>query len=117
MNFIQVRNVSHGYTAGGFFSKRHKVQVLKGLDLDLQAGQSLGLLGSSGSGKSTLARLLMGLETPDQGSIEFEGQPLQGLNPLFLQRVQMVFKTPSAPLTPYAASAGALPSHCATCQR
>ena len=49
MNFIQVRNVSHGYTAGGFFSKRHKVQVLKGLDLDLQAGQSLGLLGSSGS--------------------------------------------------------------------
>ncbi|KQB53907.1 nickel import ATP-binding protein NikE [Pseudomonas endophytica] len=92
MNFIQVRNVSHGYTAGGFFSKRHKVQVLKGLDLDLQAGQSLGLLGSSGSGKSTLARLLMGLETPDQGSIEFEGQPLQGLNPLFLQRVQMVFQ-------------------------
>ena len=61
MTFIQVCDLNHGYTAGGMLSKRHRVQVLKGLNLDLHAGQSLGLLGASGSGKSTLARLLMGL--------------------------------------------------------
>ena len=81
MSFIQVRNLSHGYTAGGMFSKRHRVQVLNQLNLDLPEGQNLGLLGGSGSGKSTLARLLMGLETPDQGSIHFNGQALQGTSP------------------------------------
>ena len=86
MSFIQVRDLSHGYTSGGIFSKRHRVQVLVGLSLDLHKGQSLGLLGSSGSGKSTLARLLMGLETADHGSIVFNGQ-----GP-FLQSVQMVFQ-------------------------
>ena len=92
MSFIQLRDLSHGYTAGGLFSKRHRVQVLTGLNLDVLAGQSLGLLGGSGSGKSTLARLIMGLEAPDQGNILFEGQRLQGLNPAFLRRVQMVFQ-------------------------
>lgn len=86
MSFIQVRDLEHGYSAGGLFSKRHRVQVLSGLNLDLHEGQSLGLLGGSGSGKSTLARLLMGLESADQGSIVFKGQPP------FLQRVQMVFQ-------------------------
>ena len=84
MNLFQIRNLSHGYTAGAMFSKRHRVQVLSELNLDLPEGQNLGLLGGSGSGKSTLARLLMGLETPDQGSIHFNGQ--------VLQRVQMVFQ-------------------------
>lgn len=91
MSFIQVRDLDHGYTAGGLFSKRHRVQVLSGLNLDLHKGQSLGLLGGSGSGKSTLARLLMGLESADQGSILFNGQPVQG-QPSFLQSVQMVFQ-------------------------
>ena len=92
MNLFQIRNLSHGYTAGAMFSKRHRVQVLSELNLDLPEGQNLGLLGGSGSGKSTLARLLMGLETPDQGSIHFNGQALQGTHPEFLQRVQMVFQ-------------------------
>lgn len=92
MSLIQVSNLSHGYAAGGLFSKRHRVQVLRQLSLELHAGQSLGLLGGSGSGKSTLARLLMGLETADEGSIHFNGHVLQGLNPLFLQQVQMVFQ-------------------------
>ena len=92
MSIFHIRNLSHGYTAGGLFSKRHRIQVLKELSLTLNDGQSLGLLGASGSGKSTLARLLMGLETPDEGSIEFDGQPLRGLDAPFLKRVQMVFQ-------------------------
>ncbi|WP_300720152.1 nickel import ATP-binding protein NikE [Pseudomonas sp.] len=92
MTFMHVSQLSHGYSTGGLFSKRHRVEVLRGLNLDLQEGQSLGLLGASGSGKSTLARLLMGLETPEHGRIDFEGQPLKALDPHFLQRVQMVFQ-------------------------
>ena len=92
MGFLKVRNLSHGYTAGGLFRKRHRVEVLRGLNLDILAGQNLGLLGCSGSGKSTLARLLMGLETADQGSIEFNGHPLKGVSHAFLQQVQLVFQ-------------------------
>ena len=50
MSIFQIRNLSHGYTAGGLFSKRHRIQVLKELSLTLNDGQSLGLLGASGSG-------------------------------------------------------------------
>lgn len=92
MTFMHVSHLSHGYSTGGIFSKRHRVEVLRDLSLDLQEGQSLGLLGSSGSGKSTLARLLMGLETAEQGRIDFKGKPLKGLDPQFLQQVQMVFQ-------------------------
>ena len=92
MSFLQIRDVSHGYTAGGLFSKRHRVDVLRGLNLDLIEGQNLGLLGSSGSGKSTLARLLMGLESPDQGTVTFRSAPLTGPGKGFLQQVQMVFQ-------------------------
>ena len=87
MSFLQVEGIRHGYTAGGMFSKRHRVEVLQGLNLELIEGQNLGLLGSSGSGKSTLARLLMGLETPEQGRIIFRGEPLQGPDKPFLQQV------------------------------
>lgn len=92
MSFLQVEGIRHGYTAGGMFSKRHRVEVLQGLNLELIEGQNLGLLGSSGSGKSTLARLLMGLETPEQGRIIFRGEPLKGPDKPFLQQVQMVFQ-------------------------
>ena len=52
MTFMHISHVSHGYSTGGLFSKRHRVDVLRDLNLDLHEGQSLGLLGASGSGKS-----------------------------------------------------------------
>lgn len=97
MSLLHAKNLSHGYTSGGFLTRKHRIQVLRGLSLELHEGQSLGLLGGSGSGKSTLARLLMGIEKPEQGSIAFNGDPLGPGNPHFLQSVQMVFQdAPSA---------------------
>lgn len=52
------------------------VQVLKGIDLDIRAGEFVALVGRSGCGKSTLLRLLAGLDEPDEGSIFLGQSPL-----------------------------------------
>jgi polar amino acid transport system ATP-binding protein len=52
------------------------LHVLRGLDLDVPAGQVVSIIGSSGSGKSTLLRVLMTLERPNSGRILIQGEPL-----------------------------------------
>ncbi len=53
-----------------------KLQVLKGIDLEVGYGEKLTIIGSSGSGKTTLIRMLMTLEKPSSGIIEIEGESL-----------------------------------------
>ncbi|WOF23235.1 amino acid ABC transporter ATP-binding protein [Microbacterium betulae] len=50
-------------------------EVLKGIDLEVRRGQVVALIGPSGSGKTTVLRSLNGLETPDAGTIAFDGGP------------------------------------------
>jgi putative ABC transport system ATP-binding protein len=57
-----------------------ELQILHALDLDIEAGESLAIVGSSGSGKSTLLGLLAGLDLPSSGSVELAGQSLGELN-------------------------------------
>src|SRR5690625_4460458 len=54
--------------------------VLKGIDLDIKKGEFVAIVGKSGCGKSTLLRLLAGLETYNDGSIQVNQQPLTNLN-------------------------------------
>lgn len=73
------------------------VWVLNGVDLDMQAGTSVALLGESGSGKSTLLHLIAGLDTADGGDIELAGRRLNKLNESELaemrrQQVSLVFQ-------------------------
>ena len=56
------------------------VQVLNGIDLSVQQGERIAIVGSSGSGKSTLLQLLGGLDTPTRGEIEVVGQNMAKLN-------------------------------------
>ena len=55
------------------------VRVLKGMDLRIEAGQSVGIVGPSGSGKSTLLMVIAGLERLDSGRIFVAGEPLHDL--------------------------------------
>ena len=58
----------------------HRVEILKGVDLDIPSGQFAAIMGPSGSGKSTLLGLLAGLDTATSGSILLDGQQIVGLS-------------------------------------
>ncbi|MCQ3025783.1 ABC transporter ATP-binding protein [Pseudomonas tremae] len=68
---LQVRNVTKRYTTA-----QGPLNVLRGVDLHLEKGESLALMGESGSGKSTLLHLVAGLDQVDGGTIEVAGQRL-----------------------------------------
>ena len=70
--------------------------ALQDVSIDVARGRVLGIIGRSGAGKSTLIRLLNGLERPDSGSVQFEGQELTRLDESALkpvrQRIGMIFQ-------------------------
>jgi putative ABC transport system ATP-binding protein len=72
---IEVSNVELSLGRGAA-----RVHILKGVSLEVEAGEAVGLVGPSGSGKSSLLMVLAGLERADAGSIRIEGQELSGLS-------------------------------------
>src|SRR6202023_4002677 len=58
----------------------HRVEILRGIDLEMPAGQFVAIMGASGSGKSTLLVLLAGLDTPTAGKVIIDGVDITGLN-------------------------------------
>lgn len=54
-----------------------KNEVLKGVNLSVKQGDFLAFIGANGSGKSTLIKLLLGIEKPTSGTIEYDGKPLE----------------------------------------
>lgn len=58
----------------------HRVDILKGIDLEVPKGQFTAIMGPSGSGKSTLLGLLAGLDSPTSGSIKLDGEEITGLS-------------------------------------
>ena len=74
MGVISLRAVSKSYP-----SADARLQVLHGVDLEIDAGDLVAVVGPSGSGKSTLLGLLAGLDKPSSGEILINGEPLSGL--------------------------------------
>ena len=72
---VQVRNVHKHFTRG-----HERIDVLKGVNLDIPRGDFLALMGPSGSGKTTLLNLMGGLDAPTGGDVEVEGVRISSLN-------------------------------------
>ncbi|HET7225745.1 MAG TPA: ABC transporter ATP-binding protein [Candidatus Eisenbacteria bacterium] len=66
-------------------------RVLDGVDLDVQKGETLVVLGPSGTGKSVLLKHIIGLMQPDRGSIKIDGEEIVGVRPNEMDRVRSRF--------------------------
>jgi oligopeptide/dipeptide ABC transporter ATP-binding protein len=81
-----------------------QVHALVDVDVDVRRGRTLGIVGESGSGKTTLTRMLLSLERPTEGTVTFEGAPLETLSDVERRRyrhaVAAVFQNPYSSLNP-----------------
>ncbi|BCL27922.1 ABC transporter ATP-binding protein [Streptomyces aurantiacus] len=104
---LRVRGLVKYYplTQGILFRKQvGAVKAVDGVDFDLGAGETLGIVGESGCGKSTVARMLVNLERPTAGEIRYKGEDITRLSGRALKAVrrniQMVFQDPYTSLNP-----------------
>ena len=104
---LELRGVRQEYpvTAGAILQRKiGSIQAVRGVDLDLRQGETLGLVGESGCGKSTLGRLVVGLEAPTEGAVLFDGVDLTKLKGAELRRghrnLQLMFQDPYSSLDP-----------------
>ena len=99
---LQASALCKTYKIGaGLFQERKSLKAVDGVDLDVQRGSVLGLVGESGCGKSTVAKLILRLEKPTAGTIAFDGRNVADIDRHELaRRVQPVFQDPYASLNP-----------------
>ncbi len=101
---VKAEGVRLTYGGGSLFNPGAGFEVLKGIDLELHRGETLGLVGESGCGKSTFARVLSGLIPMTQGKVSLLGRDLGTLDPRAWQamrrEVQLVFQNPFGALNP-----------------
>jgi peptide/nickel transport system ATP-binding protein len=100
MSLIEISGATCDYKTGGLFSGS-VLRALRGIDLSVEQGEILALVGESGCGKSTLSRLLLGIEAPSAGRVTVAGRPISAYGRLERARlIQPVFQDPYSSLNP-----------------
>lgn len=100
---IKIRNARKWFPikAGLFSPVSAHVRAVDGVDLDIQRGETVGIVGESGCGKTTLGRLVMGLIPMTEGTIQFGGKDIGEINRKELRRrLQIVFQDPGGSMNP-----------------
>ena len=84
-NLVEIKNVNKTFAIEG----RSAASILENINISIQEGEFLAILGPSGSGKSTLLRIIAGLLPASSGTVSYLGSPIDGVNP----GVAMVFQS------------------------
>ncbi len=104
-NLISLEELQVYYRlGGGLFSKERVVKAVDGVTLEIEKGETLGLVGESGCGKSTLGKAILRLTEPTDGKVIYDGQDLAHLSQNEMRdkrrKLQMIFQDPYASLNP-----------------
>jgi peptide/nickel transport system ATP-binding protein/oligopeptide transport system ATP-binding protein len=105
---LEVRGLVTTYPvrSGAFSRSTGRVRAVDRVDLDVERGEALGLVGESGCGKTTLARSILRLAEADEGSVRFDGRDVLGASGRELRRLrrelQVIFQDPFSSLDPRA---------------
>lgn len=106
MSLVEIRNLKKHFPVGeGLFSRvKGAVKAVDGVNLSINEGETLGLVGESGCGKSTLGRTILRLIEPTSGEVVFQGKNLLALPQRELRdmrrEMQIIFQDPYASLNP-----------------
>ena len=76
MSLIELKNITKSYPVGD-----SELKILKGIDLQIEEGDFVAIMGPSGSGKSTCMNILGCLDVPSSGSYKLDGRAVEGLSP------------------------------------
>jgi oligopeptide transport system ATP-binding protein len=106
MSLLEIRNLKKHFPVGQALFSRNKdvVKAVDGVNLSVEEGETLGLVGESGCGKSTLGRAILRLIEPTSGEVYFEGKNLLAMSQRELRdmrrQMQIIFQDPYASLNP-----------------
>jgi ABC-type glutathione transport system ATPase component len=105
MSLLEVRDLSKTYPGSRrLFGHRERIVAVSDVSFDVEAGETLALVGESGAGKSTVGRLVNRLVQPDNGTVVLDGVELGALGREEMRRtrrkIQMIFQDPYSSLDP-----------------